>query len=241
MFDPDHFHSCLKDKAFTTQRHEAIVQVVIKLARSVGFHATHEPRFPSTLVPTIDPTTNQETTKLDQNLKHGDILLIHGNKQILIDVSVTRPTGLTHLHTKDMNRVPKLSAKLTEVRKHRLYDAECAKHGWKLIPFVFESYGGLGREGEKFLLDLAEMSQEESPTEFLADAQNMLSVALQSGNANISVKGQERLNESKYHSNPLQVIWQVNQYDYVCDTAQPGITQTENIRQVEFKGKANAA
>ena len=60
-------------------------------------------------------------------------------------------------------------------------------HGWRLVPFVLESYGGLGSEANKSLLDMAE--HDESPLEFILHARNLLSVALQSGNADVAIHG----------------------------------------------------
>lgn len=75
------------------------------------------------------------------------------------------------------------------------------------------------------------MCEYESAADFLSHARNMLSVALQSGNSNISMRGQERHHKQKY-SNALQIIWDVN--NYKCDTSAPGIM--DHDRQVTHKG-----
>jgi hypothetical protein len=176
--------------ASVSRRHHSLVQAVAALAKSVGYHATIEPSFPVQITTTTDPVTNQLTYTKYQSHKRGDILLIRGNQALLLDISVTRPTCTTNMtltQTKDVTTQPGAATSTVEQRKHAHYDEECKTHGWKLIPFVFETYGGLGKEATKFLLDMTELA--DSPLVFLQHARNILSVALQCGNANIAFTG----------------------------------------------------
>ena len=43
------------------------------------------------------------------------------------------------------------SSALLHVRIPLGYDAECLKHGWKLVPFVMESLGAKGTEARQLL------------------------------------------------------------------------------------------
>ena len=173
-----------------SRRHHRLVHQLAVLAKSVGFHTTIEPNFPAIITTTTHPATNKPTYVKEQSRDRGDLLLIRGNQVILIDVSVTRPTSATNLtltRTKDVTIQPGIAALAVEQRKHARYDEECKKHGWSLIPFVLESYGGLGKEAKKLLLDMAELA--DSPLAFIQHARNALSVSLQCGNADISLLG----------------------------------------------------
>lgn len=75
------------------------------------------------------------------------------------------------------------------VAKHRKYDRECAKRGWKMVPFVLESYGAAGLEARRLLLRMSAHSLERSPQDFLLHAERVLPVALQSGNARVAAVG----------------------------------------------------
>ena len=189
--DPDHLHSCtLQAGSSVSRRHHRLVHQVASLAKSVGFHTTIEPSFPAVITTATHPTTNQLTHTKEQSKDRGDLLLIRGNQVILIDVSVTRPTSTTNLtltQKKDVTIQPGIAASIVEQRKHARYDEECKKHGWRLIPFALESYGGYGKEATKLLLDMAELA--DSPLAFIQHARNALSVVLQCGNADISLLG----------------------------------------------------
>ena len=80
-----------------------------------------------------------------------------------------------------------------ERQKHALYDESCEREGTTMIPFVMESYGGIGKEGRKLLLRLADQAEETTAQRALAQISDTLSVALQRGNAEIAAKGTQRL------------------------------------------------
>jgi hypothetical protein len=82
--------------------------------------------------------------------------------------------------------------------KHRKYDAECARHGWKMVPFVLETYGAKGAEARQLLQRLAPHSIDRSPEEFLAHAERVLSVVLQVGNATVAPQATADLYLQKY-------------------------------------------
>jgi len=189
LADPDHLHSCtVETGASVSKRHHQLVLTLMKLAKSVGYHTTVEPNFPPIITTTHDEHTKQLVYATHQSRERGDLLLIRGNQVILIDVSITRPTSTANmrLHAK-INETAGIAAAAVEKRKHATYDVECKLHGWRLVPFVLESYGGLGSEANKLLLDMAE--HDDSPLEFILHARNLLSVALQSGNADVAIHG----------------------------------------------------
>jgi hypothetical protein len=195
--DPDHFHSCITNTgASVTRRHNRIADAVTALARMGGFHITQQPNFP----PHPDSQLPADSTS-SHSLRRGDLLLTRGNQQLLIDVSVTRPTGVSALNTYPaVTHEPLLSTIAVEQRKHRTYDAECKLHRWQLYPFVLESYGGLGRDGRKLLAMLCSAACRQAdiaPAEFMTHANSLISVALQSGNADIAVQGMTAYNNTR--------------------------------------------
>ena len=174
------------------QRHDSVKQVLAELARSCGFHVEVEPRFPATVETRFDAATGAHVQSVTKPLAHGDLLLVRGNSRQLIDVTVVRPTTLTLLRgpaRTGAHLQPLVAAAAAEKRKHDSYDAECAKHGWKLVPFALESLGAKGSEAAQLLQRMAAHAIGRDPAAFLAHADRMLSAALQAGNAAVSTQG----------------------------------------------------
>jgi hypothetical protein len=94
--------------------------------------------------------------------------------------------------------IPLVTASRAEKAKHTSYDAECAKQGWKLVPFALESYGAKGKAAEQLLQRMSSHSIDRSPESFLLHAESVLSVALQTGNASVSSAGTADLHFQAY-------------------------------------------
>jgi hypothetical protein len=191
--DPDHAHSCAMQQGVSVkQRHDALKQVLAELARSCGYQVEVEPRFPPIIETRID-STGQFVQHTHRTHEHGDLLLVRSNVRQLIDVTVVRPTTLTLLtrgsSTGGSHIVPLVAATQAEKHKHDKYDIECARHGWKLVPFALESLGAVGSEATRLLASMSSHSTDKSPEAFLQHAHRMLSIALQTGNATISSQG----------------------------------------------------
>jgi hypothetical protein len=167
--------------------------VLAELARSCGYLVEIEPRFPAHIEVQLDPTTGERLSHATQPpLIHGDLLLVRHNVRLLVDVTVARPTTLTLLRGSANNGAhlrPLVAAAQAEKRKHTDYDDECAKHGWKMVPFALESLGAKGKEATRLLQQMSAHSRDKSPAAFLAHADRMLSSALQVGNADVSAQG----------------------------------------------------
>jgi hypothetical protein len=193
--DPDHSHSCnLQHGVSVKQRHDDIKQVLAELARSCGYRVKVEPRFPITVETRYDPTpgSRQHVQHINKPGQHGDLLLVRGSTRQLIDVTVARPTTLTLLRgpaSTGSHLQPLAAAAQAEKRKHDTYDAECSKHGWKLVPFTLESLGAKGAEATQLLQRMSAHSLDKSPAAFLEHADRMLSAALQTGNAHVATHG----------------------------------------------------
>jgi len=194
--DPDHFHSCpLLRRTACTQRHNDTMDVVMGLARSVGYTAIREPNHH------LRPESMQRGA-LDYNA-HGDILLLKHDERLYLDVSVTRPTSATNLARAAITSEPLIAAKRREREKHAMYDELCALNDYTMVPFVLETYGGLGAEAHALLVKLGRHAEDGS--HFLRHALNRLSVVLQAGNATVAHTGLTVLNVSRHHARALTV------------------------------------
>jgi hypothetical protein len=201
LADPDHLHACVHQTGSSvTLRHHRVVATLAQLARSVGYVVKVEPHFAPHVVTATVPLTGEAVTRVEQGSERGDLLLIRHNERFVIDVTVRRPTNQTELRGRaDVNSKPLVVAAAAERQKHDKYDDQCRREGTKLIPFAMESYGAKGREARKLLLKLAEQADEVSAAQFLLHASAALSVALQSGNADIAARGAQDLRVHQHH------------------------------------------
>ena len=46
---------------------------------------------------------------------------------------------------------PLVASHQAEQQKHLMYDRECSRVGWKLVPFAAETYGAIGQAGTHLL------------------------------------------------------------------------------------------
>ena len=202
LADPDHMRSCtLQQGASVKQCHDALKQALAELARSCGYLVEVEPFFPARVTTHHDAATGAQVHRVERTGQHGDLLLLRNNTRELIDVTVVRPTSLTELrgsNSSGSHVAPLAAATRAEADKHKLYDAECAKHGWKLVPFALESYGAKGGEASRLLQRMAAHALERTPEEFLRHAERVLSVALQCGNARVSAVGTAEMHRRAY-------------------------------------------
>jgi len=93
---------------------------------------------------------------------------------------------------------PLVAAQAAEAKKFRLYSAECAHHGWTMIPFALESYGAKGIHATRLLQRMSAHSIDRSPEAFLTHAERVISVALQVGNARVAGEGSAELHLQSY-------------------------------------------
>jgi len=124
--------------------------------------------------------------------RHADLLLIRGGTQLYVDVSITRPTKASSLRSSAaVCQETLVCARQVAAAKHRKYDAIAHANQYKMLPFVLESYGGVGAEASRTLQFLAAAAAQ--PKAFLRHAQQALSVCLQRGNAQVALLGQAAL------------------------------------------------
>ena len=180
--DPDHFHSCrMLTRTLTLQRHNNIMQVLMDLGRAAGYTVTREPN------DHVRPIEQSMPSAKNYN-SHADILMMKHDQSIYIDVSITRPTSITNLKSKSC-RTPLNATNARSNAKHSKYDSLSRANNYEMIPFVMESYGGIGAEAVKLIQRLSKQSPTFTPKEFMRHAHTRLSITLQSANAVIAEHG----------------------------------------------------
>jgi hypothetical protein len=184
--DPDHFHSCAKHRrTLLNSRHDNIVQVLLDLARSVGFNAIREPN--SHIRP--DSLAQLPSSSVEYN-RHADLLLLKHGLKLYVDVTITRPTKESTVNVARpgsmATHTPLFSTRAAAAAKHVKYDEIARVNEYRMVPFAMETYGGIAPEAEKLLRTMAAHSTEYSPSDFLLHAYKRLSVALQSSNADVA-------------------------------------------------------
>lgn len=137
--------------------------------------------------------------------EHADLLLLKHDLKLYIDVSVVRPTATSHLsHQAILNR-PLTCTRRREADKRKKYDAIARANDYQLIPFVLETYGGIGADASKLLKQLARHSREYSSASFLLHARKRLAVTLHSSNANVSLLAMQQQHLRQHMQAPSNV------------------------------------
>jgi Reverse transcriptase (RNA-dependent DNA polymerase) len=177
---PDHFHSCpLGRRTNTTIRHNLVLRQLCRLGHLAGQTVRSEPVFYR--------SDDQGREVRDQ----PDAEFISHLGVTLVDVSVVHPLSASYIRR---TVTPLACAIQRERAKTSKYAALTKDQGARFMPFVFESYGALGGVGERFISSLAEEAEANSnggvsSSAFNKMARTALSVALQTGNARVSLRG----------------------------------------------------
>jgi len=227
--DPDHYHSCVKLRSSSlTLRHNSIVSTLAQLATEAGWHVTVEPNDhlrpvaapAAAAASTVDATAAAERVSCsdepesDHWNRHGDLLLLRHGVKLYIDVSCTRPTNSSSLASQPaVTHTPLVSTVIRAQQKMRKYTPIAEANGYTLLPFVVETYGGMGKEALRVLQYLAAHSPD-SPQQFLRHAHASLSVVLQRGNALVALIGQQQLNvrRQREHKSMREAIQRCRYY-----------------------------
>jgi hypothetical protein len=181
----DHAHVCSLNKRAWTVRHNGIVRTLERLATDAGYIVQHELGFAA-------PAARDGAAALAgaDNAAAGelrpDCLLIGAHKTVAIDVSVICPTAASYV--RPAARTALAAAHVREAMKLAKYDALCAAHGWRMVPFVMESYGAFGRRALDFLGTMLAYATEQNQPFVLKRARQELAVALQRGNAWVALQ-----------------------------------------------------
>jgi hypothetical protein len=205
--DPDHLHSCnLTRTNSLTLRHDQLVHTIAELSREAGWHATREPMnhlrpldpaAAAAVAASVDPADPDDLDNCNLPAhwnRHGDLLLLRHDKKLYIDVAVTRPTNSSNLAYNPKVTTDTLhSTHRVASRKHAKYDAIAKLNEYDMLPFVLESYGGLGPEAIRVINFLAASSSDLDEKEFRKHALRRIAICLQRGNAHIGLLGQQQM------------------------------------------------
>jgi hypothetical protein len=166
-----------------TQRHHGLRNVLGEYALKAGAIVEIEPqqRFPN-------------------SLKRPDLELILGSIRYLVDVSIAHPTNSSNLGSGQIT----LGAALAREKKKILkYKEHAEALGAVFVPFVVESYGGLGNRAREFLKTLGVYALEHaltcSPREWASDLAHAIGCTVQRGNALIMQTGWARSSIADHH------------------------------------------
>lgn len=128
-----HRFDCAKSRHyFVTQRHDTLNLALAELARSCGYLVHVESSFPAHVLSQCDAQKSGRMHCVSHSQERGALPLLRNNTRELVDVTVVRPTCLTELRnstTSGSHVVPLTAAARAKAAKHRLYDAEYARHG----------------------------------------------------------------------------------------------------------------
>lgn len=114
----------------------------------------------------------------------GDIEVVQTDGPCILDVSVIHPTALRT----QQNLTPAAGTRIQEKVKEDKYRKICDQTEKNLVPFVFQSYGGIGERGQNFLADLRNrpaFRQVFQPGNFVDSIRTGLSCRFMRFNANL--------------------------------------------------------
>ena len=121
------------------------------------------------------------------NIPRSDAVIYTPSTTYLLDVAIPHPTSPSYIN-KAKNQPALTIAKAREKEKHHKYDNIAKQQEATFIPFVMESYGGIGVEAMQFIKILAGFIATNLHISNISAQQlicRRLSVALQIGNARI--------------------------------------------------------
>jgi hypothetical protein len=118
-----------------TIRHNQVVATIERFARLAGATVVREPR-----------------NLFSETSKRPDLQIIINHKNYLLDITIVHPTAPSNL-----NHSQKLlgQAEVSEKLKINKYDEISQEQHCIFIPFVIETYGGLGKKAQDFLNELS--------------------------------------------------------------------------------------
>lgn len=210
--DSSHGLRCWTSGYSKTTRHHRINEVLAKAARMAGASTKIEPSSlvlqhkPKVGMGDDDddeadvsaPGTNDDAADAqdssaalwrhpsgyDAHARRADLYVCHQHFELYVDVSVTHPAQSALLRGREppVTRQLLVAATRVEEQKARKY-AQCAAYaGETVVPFVLETYGGIGPQALRLVNKLAACMAADERTEYKERVLDMLAVALAKGN-----------------------------------------------------------
>ena len=174
-----HHQSCQRMMPLRTKRHNAVLNVILALARRAG----HSTSITNQNWKHIPMPKELLALKPDASILPG----IARRTNILLDVGVTHPCAEVHLHRASLAPLSAAQAMVNE--KHKTYRALTAKIDYVFVGAIMETYGAMAEEFRKLVESLVQDVMRNEGLS-LAQAKQLqihtfasLSVALHRGNA----------------------------------------------------------
>jgi hypothetical protein len=168
--------SCTRLNAVRIIRHDRLVQVIARVARTCGVVVHLEPR--------ID----------EEDKSRGDGHLYFHTQSAIYDTYVIDPCAKTYVKCAQQ---PLGASMMGEGKKISHYGDRCKQQGFLFFPVVLETFGGVGVRCR----DLVSMIEEEGNLNGVKNLHGMkirsyllraISVTLQSGNSHLAIHGSQR-------------------------------------------------
>ena len=173
--DEWHFMHCMEGHGGReiTLRHHQVVRVVKKYAELAGAQVIIEPHH-----------------VFSESNKRPDLQIIMNHKCYLLDIAVTNPTAPTNV-SNGQTLLGQASA--YEKIKTRKYDELARAQHSDFIPFVIETYGGIGGKAQQFLSELSVFAHDHLTTyshfDVVSGLRYAMACSVQRGNALIALAG----------------------------------------------------
>ena len=189
--DPSHFHSCalIRSRA-TTRRHNLIMSVLARCNRSLGRTVEWEPK-------------DHQRPYAQFDNRHADLLVHEHGQSAYIDVSIVHSTAPSNITAAAMHE-PLYAVAKRQQAKTKKYAEIAQVNQYRMIPFIMETYGGFGNHAVDYMRRMEKAANEFDPDSndtayfsFSDHLYNSLSVALQCGNAYVSMEGETTITKYK--------------------------------------------
>lgn len=173
--DEWHFMHCMEGHGGReiTLRHHQVVRVIKKYAELAGAQVTIEPHH-----------------VFSESNKRPDLQIIMNHKCYLLDVAITNPTAPTNVSN---SQKVLGQANTYEKIKIRKYDELARVQHSNFIPFVIETYGGIGVKAQEFLSELSVFAHDHLTTyshfDVVSGLRYAMACSVQRGNALIALAG----------------------------------------------------
>jgi hypothetical protein len=188
--DAQHFFSCsLLKRTPMLARHNGVANIIASAAARAHFCVTHEfdarelarnlQRLPSARVADVGADDGNDSGV-------PDLLITGAGVSAFVDVAISYPAAPSYVARSSTEYA--YVAALRAAEKHKKYDEFCREKSIEMIPFAIESTGAMHREAYDFLVRIC-MNESAASSALLKHSLYSLAVALQRGNAAISLKG----------------------------------------------------
>jgi hypothetical protein len=179
--DLNHFLSCkLLRRTIVNTRHDICLRVLVSFVRQAGGAVFLEPKF------------------LNGKRADAKVFFPIGTPPSL-DLSITHPACKSYVTAA---QIPLGAALRRATLKHNKYDEQARQDGSYIVPFVLETFGGLGPEAHKFLNLVASMHAQlvtDPSSNFKSLMIRSLAVTLQRANALVQLVGCVNAREHSVH------------------------------------------